>query len=180
MFNQIIICEGTHDEQKIKTAYPEASCIITNGSEISQDTLTLIKALAEKHEIIIFTDPDFPGERIRNRVMQVVPNAKHAFIKKHKCISENNKKVGVEHATVEDIKEALSSVYTPCEIIKTIKMSDLTALGLTGSALASKKREKISQALNIGTPNAKTFINRLTLFGITLEDLRKLVGEIDE
>ena len=83
----IIIVEGVHDEIKIKSVYPTAECIITNGSEISKETIKLIKTLALSHNIIIFTDPDSPGERIRKIVQEAVPNAKQAFLRKKDCIS---------------------------------------------------------------------------------------------
>ena len=41
-YNQVIVVEGSHDEQKLKSIYPEIDCIVTNGSEISTETLNLI------------------------------------------------------------------------------------------------------------------------------------------
>ena len=109
----IIVVEGTHDEIKVKAAYPNAECIITNGSEISDDTIELIKEMSKKHRIVIFTDPDSPGERIRSIITNAIPNASQAFLRKKECISNNKKKVGIEHASIDAIKEALESVYTP-------------------------------------------------------------------
>ena len=45
--NDIIVVEGTHDEARIKLVYPNASCVVTNGLEISNDTLKLIKKLLQ-------------------------------------------------------------------------------------------------------------------------------------
>ena len=50
----IIVVEGLHDEIKIKSVYPNANVIITNGSEISDDTIKLLKELAKTHQIIIY------------------------------------------------------------------------------------------------------------------------------
>lgn len=180
MFNQVIVVEGTHDESRIKEVYKDASCIITNGSEISEETLRMIKEAALHYQIVIFTDPDSPGERIRTRVTEIVPNALHAFIKKNKCISNNRKKVGVEHATHEDIRESLENLLTPCEMKAAITLNDLISLGLAGTASSANKRNAIADKLNIGKPNAKTFAKRVSLFGISLETLKKMVGELDE
>ncbi|MCR5647360.1 MAG: toprim domain-containing protein [Acholeplasmatales bacterium] len=38
----IIVVEGTHDVIKIHEAYPNANCVITNGSEISIETINYI------------------------------------------------------------------------------------------------------------------------------------------
>ena len=128
--SSVIVVEGIHDEMKIKSVYPDANVVITNGSEISKITLDLIKKLSETNEIIIFTDPDSPGEAIRKRITEVVPNAKQAFLRKKDAISKNKKKVGIEHATKEIIVDSLENVYTFTESNNNITMSDLFNLGL--------------------------------------------------
>ena len=175
----IIVVEGTHDEIKIKEVYPEANCVITNGSEISEETLRYIKELSKNHTIIVFTDPDYPGERIRNKVQEVVPNCKHAFIKKKDAHSHNNKKIGVEHATKDVIKECLENVYDNTKLgTVTITNIDLYELGLNGNSNSAELREKISDILNIGRPNSKTFLKRLNLIGITRNELEDLLCKI--
>lgn len=177
MQGQIIVCEGTHDEAKIKEVFKDAFCITTNGSEVSKGTLNMIKEYAKTNEIIIFTDPDYPGERIRNLVLTVAPNASHAFIKKDLCISKNHKKVGVEHASKEDIIDALKNLYNPSKYQNHLNMDDLYSLGLVGKESSKKLRDKISLKLNIGCPNAKTFLNRLNSFGITKEKILEAMNE---
>ena len=58
----IIVVEGLHDEINIKSVYPDATCVITNGSAVSDETIKLLKKLSKNNEIIIFTDPDSPAE----------------------------------------------------------------------------------------------------------------------
>lgn len=174
----IIVVEGTHDEIKVKAAFPNAECIITNGSEISDDTISLIKEMAKKHRIIIFTDPDSPGERIRSKILDAVPNASSAFLRKKECISNNKKKVGIEHATVDAIKEALKDIYTPSNNEDTITLNDLYLLGLNGEKDSAILREKIADILNIGKPNAKTFLKRLNLLQITKKELIDLLCKV--
>ena len=64
------------------------------------------------NEIIIFTDSDSQGEAIRRRITAIVPNAKQAFLRKKDAISKNKKKVGIEHADADCIKESLENLYT--------------------------------------------------------------------
>ncbi len=174
----IIIVEGVHDEIKIKSVYPTAECIITNGSEISKETIKLIKTLALSHNIIIFTDPDSPGERIRKIVQEAVPNAKQAFLRKKDCISNNRKKVGIEHASKEAIIEALENVFEPNLKIETITNRDLYALGLIGENSSADIRNKVSNYLNIGRPNAKTFLKRLNLLKIDRKKLEEIICRV--
>ena len=176
--DDIIVVEGTHDVIKIHEAYPNANCVITNGSEISVDTINYIKELSKSHNIIVFTDPDYPGERIRSKIEEIVPNCKHAFIRKKDAHSHNLKKLGVEHATKEVIIECLENVYENNKSEDTITNLDLFELGLTGMENSSELRDKISDKLNIGKPNNKTFLKRLNLIGITKEKLEDLLCQI--
>ena len=177
--SSVIVVEGIHDEMKIKSVYPNANVVITNGSEISKITLDLIKKLSETNEIIIFTDPDSPGEAIRKRITEVVPNSKQAFLRKKDAISKNKKKVGIEHATKEIIMDSLENVYTFTESNNNITMSDLFNLGLNGSPKSQILRDKISEHLNIGKPNAKTFLKRINLIQISFEELRVLCQKLE-
>ena len=56
------------------------------------ETLKLIKKANEERGVIIFTDPDYPGERIRKIVSNYINSCKHAFIKKEESTVEVVKK----------------------------------------------------------------------------------------
>ncbi|MGM9971140.1 MAG: ribonuclease M5 [Anaeroplasmataceae bacterium] len=176
MYNQIIVCEGTHDMIKIQSVYPNIMCIVTNGSEISKETLDMISKLSLNHEIICFLDPDYPGERIRSKILQIVPNALNVYISKNLCISNNHKKVGVEHASKEDIKKVLDPILnlTKHESSYIFTINDLYELNIVGN---KKLREYIANVLNIGVPNNKTLIKRLNMLNITKEELLRIVGD---
>lgn len=176
--SKIIVVEGLHDEIKIKSVYTNANCIITNGSEISEDTIKMIIELSQMHEIIIFTDPDSPGEKIRKIITDAVPTAKQAFLRKKDCISNNRKKVGIEHASKEAIIEALENVYESHDMPDTITNIDLYNLGLNGNSDSAYLRDKISDYLNIGKPNCKTFLKRLNLLQISKEKLEEIICKV--
>lgn len=78
---EVIVVEGKDDTKQIAKAV-NADTIETRGSAVPDETLALIEEVAKKRGIIIFTDPDFSGEKIRKIVSEVVPNAKHAFLPK--------------------------------------------------------------------------------------------------
>ncbi len=178
MYKQVIVVEGTHDMIKVHEVYPEAVVVVTNGTEVSSETLQMIKEYSKDNEIVCLLDPDFPGEKIRQKIVEVVPNAKHVFIKKSLCISNNKKKVGVEHAKASDVKEALDSCLTIKEKKNPdIVMSDLYNLNLVGN---QSLRAFVSDRLTIGRPNVKTFLKRINMFDISIEELKKIVGEYNE
>ena len=111
MENVILVVEGKNDYSRIKQIYPNLDILITGGSAISEKFLSDLKELAKTNKIVVFTDPDFPGEKIRKTIQEHVPNSEHVFINKQKAISRNNKKVGVEHASINDIISALEHVH---------------------------------------------------------------------
>ena len=174
----IIVVEGYHDESKIKAVYPNLDVIVTNGSEISKETLNLIKKLSEDNEIVIFTDPDYPGERIRKKILEVAPNAKQLFLRKKDCISNNNKKVGIEHASKELIKEALDSILIVNKNENHLCMNDLFDLGLIGSNNSAILREKLADYLNLGKPNGKTILKRLNILGLNKNEVDALICKL--
>ncbi len=178
MIKEFIVVEGIHDKQKIEGIYNDASIIMTNGSEISNETLRLIKKASSINGVILFLDPDGPGDLIRKKIEQHVPNVKHAFLKKEKAISPNGKKIGIEHATDADIKEALENIYTKnCNEIGSILMSDLVDLCLVGKRNSNKLRNEVASNFNIGITNGKTFLRRINEFNISLDEIRKIVEE---
>lgn len=177
--NSVIIVEGIHDEMRIKSLFPDAYVVTTNGREISDDTLKLIKTLSLNNEIIIFTDPDFPGERIRERINLVVPNAKHAFLRKKDAISSNKKKVGIEHASDEVLLASLANIYEYKENDGLLTNNDLFELRLNGFPNSAILREKLAIKLNLGRPNGKTLLKRLNMLKISKEELIKLCQELE-
>lgn len=172
---QIIVVEGIHDVNKIKEVYKDALVVTTNGKETSEETLKMLIEYSQNNELILFLDPDYPGESIRKKIMALIPNAKHAFLPKHLCISNNKRKVGIEHASASDVKKALDNVYQVTKRQNTIDYATLFKLGLTGGKDSKLKRDYVAQVLNIGAPNAKTFLERLNSFGISVSKVKEIL-----
>ena len=64
----------------------------TRGSAIDQDDLERIATFARVAWAIVFTDPDYNGERIRKIIMQEVPQAKHAFLNRGEAVPKSKTK----------------------------------------------------------------------------------------
>lgn len=178
--NSVIVVEGIHDEDRIRSIYPNAQVITTNGREVKKETIELIQLLSKTNQIIIFTDPDTPGEKIREIISNAVPEAAHAFLRKKDAISRNKKKVGIEHATKDCIIESLSQIYQPHQNEDKIKRVDLYELKLSGFEQSRKLRDKVSSYLNIGRPNAKTFLNRVNLIQIEKKELEQICQKLEQ
>ncbi|MER1987651.1 MAG: ribonuclease M5 [Solibacillus sp.] len=178
---EIIVVEGKDDTTAIKRA-TGADTIETNGSAISEETLRRIAHAQDKRGVIVFTDPDYPGRRIRAIIEERIPNVKHAFLAKAKTIAKNGKGLGIEHACDEDIREALSNVYTPSseEVTEEITLEDLMIARLIGHPQAKERRDSLGEILNIGMTNGKQLHKRLMMFQITVEQFAQAVQQLDQ
>ena len=65
--NEVIVVEGRDDIDAVSKAV-NADIIATHGYGITKDTIERIKSAYETRGIIILTDPDSAGQRIRKRL----------------------------------------------------------------------------------------------------------------
>ncbi|MFW0782617.1 ribonuclease M5 [Rossellomorea marisflavi] len=175
---EIIVVEGKDDTVAIRRSVV-ADTIETNGSAVSPVTIEKIKHAHEKRGVIIFTDPDFPGERIRKIVSDAVPGCKHAFIHKKDALPKAGRGIGVEHASPEAIREALKEAQVIQEDQEElITQEDLIDAGLIGSAKSKDRRIALGEKLRIGYTNGKQLHKRLRMFNIQREEFKKALMEI--
>lgn len=172
---EVIVVEGKDDTANLKRYY-EVDTYETRGSAINQDDLERIAKLQELRGVIVFTDPDYNGERIRKIIMQEIPQAKHAFLNRGEAVPKSKTKgrsLGVEHASFEDLEKALAGLVGSYEdeTFFDITKSDLMRLGLLMGSDSRKRREYLGEALRIGYCNGKQLLKRLELFGISLAEV---------
>lgn len=177
---EVIVVEGKDDTKRVKMAV-NADTFETNGSALNQAGLSQLKKLQESRGLIVFTDPDFNGERLRKMISQAVPGVKHAFIRRDQGIpTEAHGSLGVEHASPATIRKALAEVYTeeptaPVEITR----ADLQTAKLMGGQAARRRRERLGQILGIGYGNAKQLLVRLNLFRISKASFQAAVAQLN-
>ena len=179
---EIIVVEGKDDTKRLQQ-FIDCDTIETNGSALSDETLNKISHAEEVRGVIIFTDPDFSGEKIRKQVTEVVPTAKHAFIsRKNGVPKKTGGSLGVEHADKETILEALKNVSTPTteDFTSEITQEDLIRFGLIAGTHAKRRRELIGEKLNIGYTNGKQLQKRLKMFQIDSDKFTQAMKEILE
>ena len=177
---EVIVVEGKDDTANLKRYY-EVDTYETRGSAINQDDLERIAKLQELRGIIVFTDPDYNGERIRKIIMQEIPQAKHAFLNRGEAVPKSKTKgrsLGVEHASYEDLEKALSGLVGSYEDehFFDITKSDLMRLGLLMGSDSRKRREYLGEELRIGYCNGKQLLKRLELFGVCLSQVEEALA----
>lgn len=178
---EIIVVEGKSDTNRLKDCLGDVDTIETIGSAINDETIQRIKLAQQKRGVIIFTDPDFNGNRLRTIIAQAVPNAKQAFLPRDKAVpKKSDGSLGIEHARDEDIKKALAAVYTTSDLVDDYSTDDMVDLGLIGDAHSQKRREFVGAELKLGYTNAKQFLNRLNMLQVNPQDLLAAVEKFDK
>ena len=176
MLKETIVVEGKNDAAAVRRAV-EADIIITSGFGINKGILDRIRTAQEKNGVIVLTDPDFMGEKIRKIISDRIKGVKHAFISREEARAEGD--IGVENAAPESILKALSRAKCELEEVQiTFTRADLIYYGLTGSDNAASLRNSLGSVLGIGYANSKQIINRLNKYGISRDEFETALDKI--
>lgn len=159
---QAIIVEGKYDKIKLSSLL-DAVILTTNGFHIFHDAdkMALIRYYAKTTGIIILTDSDTAGFRIRNYLKGAVHDGKlfHVYIpdiygkERRKLKPSAEGKLGVEGID----KNALLAAFEKAGVLtdeipeKTdpITRYDLYELGLSGGADSKSKRKALQKRLHL-------------------------------
>ena len=174
---EVLVVEGKDDTANLHRFY-DVDTYETRGSAINDDDLERIEKLNNLRGVIVFTDPDYNGERIRKIIMNAIPNVKHAFLNRDEATPKSKSKgrsLGVEHASFEDLQKALSGVLGNFDDDNQFDITrvDLMRMGLLMGNDSRKRREYLGEELRIGYSNGKQLLKRLELFGITLAEVEE-------
>ncbi len=176
---EVIVVEGRDDLIAVKQAV-DAEIITTHGFGITEKTFKRIEDAQKRCGVIVFTDPDLAGERIRKRIEARVPGCKHAFLPKEEALAKDGD-IGIENANPESIRYALSKVREKAEKATALfTKGDLVLCDLWGSADATRRRDILGKLLGIGYGNAKQFVKRLNHYGVTREEFVAALEELEK
>ena len=159
---ETIIVEGKFDKEKLKKI-TDAPIICTEGFNLYRDKriISSIRKMADKTGIIILTDSDAAGFRIRNYIKNCLNGngvIKHAYTPKvegkerRKAIGGKEGILGVEGMTEEVLEKILTTVTDISyekEVKNPITKTDFFMDGLTGKADSADKRRQLAQRLGL-------------------------------
>ena len=186
---EAIVVEGRYDKNTLSQIV-DAPILETSGFGIFKDKkqMALLRQVAQKRGLIVFTDSDGAGFVIRNHIKSAIPGKflKHAYIpdvmgkERRKSAPGKEGKLGVEGMSREIIVEALKRAGATIEgeeapQSRQITKQDLMELGLSGGADASAKRLALLKKLNLPEHmSANAMLQALNLL-YSLEELQNLV-----
>ena len=191
---EAIVVEGRYDKNTLSQIL-DAPILETSGFGIFKDKkqMALLRQVAEKRGLIVFTDSDGAGFVIRNHIKSAIPGKylKHAYIpdimgkERRKAAPGKEGKLGVEGMSREIILEALRRAGATIEgegasvAAHAITKQDLMTLGLSGGQDASAKRLALLRKLNLPEHmSANAMLQALNLL-YTLEELTNLVETME-
>ena len=191
---EAILVEGRYDRNTLSQIV-DAPILETNGFGIFKDKkqMALLRTVAERRGLIVFTDADGAGFVIRNHIKSAIPGKylKHAYTpdifgkERRKDKAGKEGKLGVEGMKPEIILEALSRAGATIEgedapQTQTITKQDLMDLGLSGGADASAKRLALLKKLNLPEHmSANAMLQALNLL-YNLEELTHMVDNLEK
>lgn len=177
MIKEVIVVEGRDDVTAVKRAV-DAEVIAVGGFGINARVIERIKEAQKRQGVIVLTDPDHAGEKIRRIISKRVPDIKHAYITQKEGTKDDD--IGVENAKPEVILRALE--FAKCEIKERreeFSIQDLIFFKLTGDNKAKERREAVGRELGIGYSNSTQFITRLNNYGISREEFIEALRQIE-
>ncbi|MDP4177696.1 MAG: ribonuclease M5 [Bacillota bacterium] len=176
MIKEVIVVEGRDDITAVKRAV-DAEVIAVGGFGINAKVINRIREAQKRKGVIVLTDPDFAGEKIRSIISKRVEGIKHAYISQEEGIKNGD--IGVENASEESIIRALE--HAKCSITEKreeFDIQDMMYFKLTGNEKSKELRAKLAKELGIGFCNTNQFLKRLNNYGITKEEFINALDKI--
>ena len=192
---ETIVVEGKFDKEQLKKV-TDAPIICTGGFSLytNKNIINSIRNMAQKTGVIVLTDSDSAGFRIRNYIKQCVGNrgvVKHAYIpsvegkERRKDAPGKEGLLGVEGMTEELLSQILENVteidddaIRPKEEI--ITKNTFYEDGLSGKDDSTQKRIKLAKALGLPMRiSANALINVLNR-AFTYEEYRREIDKINK
>ena len=191
---EAIVVEGRYDKNTLSQIV-DATILETKGFGLFKDKqqLALLRQIAQKRGLIVFTDSDGAGFVIRNHIKSAIQGKylKHAYIpdipgkERRKVAPGKEGKLGVEGMTPDIILDALRRAGATVEgetaqPARNITKQDFMALGLSGGPNSSALRLALLKKLDMPEHmSANAMLQALNLL-YTPEELEAQVAALEK
>ena len=190
---EAIVVEGRYDKNTLSQIV-DAVIFETAGFGIFKDKqkMALLRQVAHKRGLIVFTDPDGAGLVIRNHIKSAISGGclKHAYVpdiigkERRKAAPGKEGKLGVEGMRPEVILEALRRAGATFDgedvsVSREITKQDMVDLGLSGGKDSAVKRLALQKKLDFpANMSANGLLQALNLL-YSIEELTQIVGALE-
>ncbi|MDO5017898.1 MAG: ribonuclease M5 [Lagierella massiliensis] len=172
MIKEVIVVEGKDDITAVKKAV-DCEIIATGGYHFPKDLFKRISKAQKEKGVIVLTDPDYAGEKIRKIINNRIPGVKNAYLPRELSLRDDD--IGIENAKTKDILKALENAKAVHEQKREeFCFQDLINYNLTGNN-SKDLRLFVGNELSIGYSNSKQFLKRLNNYNISREKLEEVI-----
>ena len=191
---EAIVVEGRYDKNTLSQIV-DATILETKGFGLFKDKqqLALLRKVAQKRGLIVFTDSDGAGFVIRNHIKSAIDGKylKHAYIpdipgkERRKTAPGKEGKLGVEGMTKEVLLDALRRSGATIEgetviTVSVITKQDMMALGLSGGKDAAAKRLALLKKMELPEHmSANALLQALNVL-YSLDELTAIMNDFTE
>lgn len=191
---EAIVVEGRYDKNTLSQIV-DAPIFETGGFAIFKDKqqMALLRRIASRRGLIVFTDSDGAGFVIRNHIKSAIDNRylKHAYIpdvygkERRKKVAGKEGKMGVEGMTTKVITEALRRAGATIQGEEEqqqhrITKQDLMELRLSGCSDSGARRLALLKMLDLPEHmSANAMLQALNLL-FTFDELKGFVEDLEK
>ena len=190
---QAIVVEGRYDKNTLSQVV-DAPILETSGFGIMKDKaqLELLRKVAKKRGLIVFTDSDGAGFVIRNFLKSAIEPGYllHAYIpdipgkERRKSAPGKEGKLGVEGMTPETIIDCLRRAGADIEGEETIRKTpeitkaDLFTFGLSGGPDSKAKRQTLLKKLDLPEHMSSNALLQALNLLYSMEQIKRILDEL--
>lgn len=190
---QAVIVEGKYDKIKLSSII-DGLIITTDGFSIFKDKekTALIRRLAENQGIIILTDSDSAGFKIRNYIRGCTQKGKITNIyipdifgkEKRKAVPSKEGKLGVEGVSADILKDAFEKAGIVSENTEKSRRDEITRIMLYDDMLMGRegseaKRKKLLKKLSLPEMLSVTCLLEVLNSMYSLDEYKNALKEIE-
>lgn len=188
---QAVVVEGKYDKIRL-SALVDGPILVTNGFRIfkNREQLALLRRLARQDGILILTDSDAAGFKIRNYIKSAVPNGRiyHAYIPEilgkeaRKDHPSKEGTLGVEGMDLQILAAALQKsgvLFAEGTKKDPVTRMDFYENGLSGRPDSSQKRLSLLRELNLPHYLSAAALLEAVNALMSREDFLRLLDRLD-
>lgn len=190
---EAIVVEGRYDKNTLSQIV-DAPIFETGGFALFKDKqqMALLRQVAQKRGLIVFTDSDGAGFVIRNHIKSAIDNRylKHAYIpdlygkERRKKTPGKEGKLGVEGMTRTVLLEALCRAGATVQGEESqshhsITKQDMVELGLSGCPDATIRRQILMKKLQLPEHMSTNALLQALDLLFTLEELKEMIRTLE-
>ncbi len=191
--NEAVIVEGKYDKIKL-SGILDTIIIETDGFAIFKDKekQKMIRFLAEKRGLVIMTDSDSAGFKIRSFIKGITKseNVKNVYIpdvygkEKRKTEFSKEGKLGVEGMKAQVIIEGLKKAGVICdendkEASREITHTDFFEDGISGGENSSQRRKVLARELELPERISSSSLLKIINSYMTYEEYKNIIEKIN-